>query len=103
MAIKHLESLSEDEKFIYKLRVEKALEDRQALLTHAKNQGLEEGREEGREEGINIGVGKGREEEKKALIINLLKKKQPISFISEVTAWSEDKILEAIKYIEFKE
>ena len=110
MAIKHLESLSQDEKFIYELRVEKALENHKALLRHTKNQGIKKGRKEGinigigkgREEGINIGIGKGREEEKKALIVNLLKKKQPISFISEVTDWPEEKVLEAIKYIKFK-
>ena len=91
MSIKHLENLSQDEKFIYELRVEKALENHKALLRHTKNQG--------REEGINIGA----EKEKKALIVNLLKKKQPISFISEVTDWPEEKILETIKYIKFKE
>ena len=95
MAIKHLESLSQDEKFIYELRVEKALENHKALLRHTKNQGINQGIKKGRKE--------GREEEKKALIVNLLKKKQPISFISEVTDWPEEKVLETIKYIKFKE
>ena len=61
----------------------------------------EKGREEGREEGINIGIEKGREKERKVLV-NLLKKKMPISFISEVTDWSEEKVLKLIKELGLK-
>ena len=45
-------------------------------------------REEGRQEGWQ----KGRQERDKELVLNLLKKKQDISFISEVTGLSEKTI-----------
>ena len=53
---------------------------------------LEVIKEKGRWEGERKGLKKGRQEGKQQIILNLLKKKQDISFISEVTGVSEKEI-----------
>ena len=111
MAVKHFKSLSEDQELILRIREENGRQARKNALRFSKNQarekgmkeGRKEGREEGRKEGRKEGREEGREEEKRTLVVNLLKKKQPISFISEVTAWSEEKVLKLIKDIGLKE
>ena len=54
--------------------------------------GLIQGREQGREEGLQQGIWKGRQEERRQLALKMLKKKTDISFISEVTGFSETQI-----------
>ena len=85
MAIKHLESLSKDERFIYEFQLDKAKESRARALMYSKKQGLEEG--------INI----GREEEKKTLIANFYKQGVAISNIAKAVVWSEEDVLKLIQ------
>ena len=99
MAIKHLDSLSKDERFIYEFQLDKAKESRARALMYSKKQGLEEGREEG----INIGIGKGREEEKKTLIANFYKQGVAISNIAKAVVWSEADVLKLIQELGLKE
>ena len=94
MAVKHFKSLSEDQELILRIREENTRQARKNALRFSKNQD--------RKEGIKEGMKKGREKERK-ILVNLLKKKMPISFISEVTAWSERKVLKLIKDLELKE
>ena len=56
----------------------------------AREEGRQAGREEGREEGRQA----GREDGKMEMILELLRKGQPLSFISEVSKYSIDKIAE---------
>ena len=49
-------------------------------------------REKGRWEGERIGLRKGRQEGRQEVVLNMLKKKADISFISEVTGFSEKEI-----------
>ena len=54
----------------------------------SRKKGLQEGRQEGREEGRI----KGLQENQQKVILNMLKKKTDISFISEVTGLSSEEI-----------
>ena len=67
---------------------DKARYDREAQLDYAKEEGHKAGRREGREEGMQ----KGREEEQTKVILNMLKKRTDIIFISEVTGVSVKEI-----------
>ena len=49
-------------------------------------------KEKGRWEGMQEGIQAGRQEERQAVIANMLEKKTDIAFISEVTGLSEDEI-----------
>ena len=88
-ATDHLIKLSKDEKIrLYEEArwMEKA--DRLAREDYVR----EEGHKEGREEGLQQGIWKGRQEERRQLALKMLKKKTDISFISEVTGFSETQI-----------
>ena len=93
MALKHFESLSQDQELI-QIQKDNSEESYNNALEFSKNQGIKKG--------IKEGMKKGKEKERK-ILVNLLKKKMPISFISEVTAWSEEKVLKLIKDLGFKE
>ena len=67
-------------------------EGREQGREEGREQGREEGREQGREEGLQQGIWKGRQEERRQLALKMLKKKTDISFISEVTGFSETQI-----------
>ena len=71
---------------------DKARYDREAQLDYAKEQGHKAGRREGMEKGREEGMEKGREEEQTKVILNMLKKKADIIFISEVTGVSVKEI-----------
>ena len=66
-----------------------ALADKEEeLIKKGMERGRQEGREAGRQEGRQEGIERGRE----AVILNMLKKKTDIAFISEVTGLSEEEI-----------
>ena len=60
---------------------------------HFREEGRWEGMQEGIQKGRQEGIQKGRQENQRELIMNMLKKKMDISFISEVTGLSKEKIL----------
>ena len=110
IAAEHLIKLSQDESL-------RALEEAQqkaewkeiGIFEHGKTKGREEGmekgiekgivrgREEGMEKGREEGMEKGREEgmEKgtERLVLNMLRKNMDLCLISELSGWSEEKIL----------
>ena len=55
-------------------------------------EGRQEGHQEGRQEGEREGLQKGRQDERQQVILNMLKEKADISFISKVTGLSEKEI-----------
>ena len=58
-----------------------------------REESFEDGREMGRSEGRKEGHKEGRIEERIEMIINMILEKAPLSFISKVSGWSEEKIL----------
>ena len=100
--LKRLERLSQQKnEFSYKEEFNKSFK---RDLMNSKIQGIKESVEIGIEVGIGIekSIKKDRAKEKKILVVNLLKKNRPISFISEATNWSEKKILKIMKDIKLK-
>ena len=62
------------------------------IREEARQEGLQKGRKEGRQEGMQKGRQEGMQKGRQEVILNLLKKKQEISFISEVTGLPEKEI-----------
>jgi len=58
------------------------------IREHIKEKGRWEGLRKGRQEGIQ----KGRQEERQQVVLNLLKEKIEVSFISKVTGLTEKEI-----------
>jgi predicted transposase YdaD len=65
-----------------------------AALKKAKEDGREEGKAEGREEGREEGIEIGEAREREKTAINMLKHNADPEFISSVTGFSLDKVLE---------
>jgi predicted transposase/invertase (TIGR01784 family) len=61
-------------------------------IQQGMQQGIQQGREEGIQEGIHVGQERGREEERKKVIQNLLAKRFPLATISEITGYGENEI-----------
>ena len=92
-ATDHLIKLSKDEKIrLYEEARWMERADRLAREDYVREEGLKQGLQRGREEGLQQGVWKGRQEERRQLALKMLKKKTDISFISEVTGFSETQI-----------
>ena len=88
-AVEHLRDLSQDEDLRREEEArEKFLMDQRAEKAYA----FDEGKAEGKAEGIQQGLEKGRIEERKAVVLNILRKNLDISFISEITGLTEDEI-----------
>ena len=68
----------------------------QDTLAEEREQGLQEGIEKGIEKGLQTGrqegLQTGRQTERQAVILNMLKEKADLSFISKVTGLSEEEI-----------
>ena len=64
----------------------------QYALADKEEELIKKGMERGRQEGIERGIYKGRSEERQAVILNMLKEKADLSFISKVTGLSEEEI-----------
>ena len=62
------------------------------MLDHIKEEGRWKGRKEGRQEGRQEGRKEGRQERDQEVILNMLKEKADISFISKVTGLPEKEI-----------
>ena len=100
-AVDQLEEVSRDEALqILADAREKARMDKIAELDYSREEGLAkglekgrlEGMEKGRQEGMEKGRLEGRQEERREVILNMLKKKTDITFISEVTGLSVEEI-----------
>ena len=91
MAVKHFKSLSEDQKLIQRIQEDNSIAAYKNALAFSK------------EEGFNIGIEKGKEEEKKILIANFYKQGVAVSSIARAVSWSEEKVLKLIKELGLKE
>ena len=104
-AVDQLEEVSRDEALqILADAREKARMDKIAELDYSREEGLAqgmekgrqegltEGRQEGRQEGLTEGRQEGRTERDKEVILNMLKEKTDINFISKVTGLSVEEI-----------
>ena len=100
-AVEHLQDLSQDEEVRrWEEAREKFIRDQRAEKAYAFDEGLEKGIEKGRAEGIQQGRAEGmekgraegRQEEQRAVALNILRKNLDISFISEITGLSEEEI-----------
>ena len=116
-AMSHFDKLSQDERMRNMALDQHMAEvihdlDRSGWIEQGKEEGIQQGREEGlqqgihrgreegiqqgihrgREEGIQQGIHRGREEGIQQVVLNMLKKKADISFISEVTGLPEKEI-----------
>ena len=104
-ATDHLIRLSKDEKaMLYEEGLFREKADRLAREDYVREEGMEKGRQEGMQQGIQKGMQKGmqqgmqqgmqkgRQEEKRQVILNMLKKGLDISLISEVTGLSPEEI-----------
>ena len=94
----HLIKLSHDKSVrAWEEARQKAEWTRQAREAYQFDKGIEKGREEGmekgREEGREEGMEKGREEVTKQMVLNMLGKNMDLALISELSGWSEEKIL----------
>ena len=96
-AVDQLEEVSRDEALqILADAREKARMDKIAELDYSREEGLAKGMEKGRLEGRQEGLAKGRQEGmekgRQEVVLNMLKKKTNIIFISEVTGLSVEEI-----------
>ncbi len=92
-AIEHLQDLSQDEEVrMWEEAREKFIRDQRAEKAYAFDEGLEKGRAEGIQQGIEKGRAEGRQEEQRAVALNILRKNLDISFIAEITGLSEKEI-----------
>ena len=66
---------------------------RENSLQEGIEQGIEQGREEGLEEGMQQGIGRGREEERRLLALNMLAKGLSPALVSEISGLTEEEIL----------
>ena len=82
VAAEHLIKLSQDESL-------RALEEAQQKAEWKEIGIFEHGKTKGREEGMV----KGREEGREQLVLNMLRKNMDLSLISELSGWTEEKIL----------
>ena len=92
-AMSHFDKLSQDERMRNMALDQHMAEvihdlDRSGWIEQGREEGLQQGRTEGREEGLQ----QGRQEERQQVVLNMLKKKADISFISEVTGLPEKEI-----------
>ena len=89
----HLKELSREEglRLVEEAR-DKAWKDQMAREDDSFNRGIEQGRAEGVEQGIEQGIEQGKVEERRNLIINMLKNEMETSFISKITNLSEEEI-----------
>ena len=65
---------------------------REEGMQQGREEGLQQGREEGMQQGREEGLQQGRQEERQQVVLNMLKKKADISFISKVTGLPEKEI-----------
>ena len=100
-AMSHFDKLSQDERMRNMALDQHMAEvihdlDRSGWIEQGREegiqQGIQQGRTEGREEGLQQGIHRGREEGIQQVVLNMLKKKADISFISEVTGLPEKEI-----------
>ena len=96
-AVDQLEEVSRDEALqILADAREKARMDKIAELDYSREEGLAKGRQEGlaqgMEKGMEKGLAQGMEKGRQEVILNMLKKKADITFISEVTGLSVEEI-----------
>ena len=85
----HLKEISKEER----LRIDQTSRDKFAFIVNSNKQiAYEEGKQLGMEKGKQLGREEGKQLGKQQIILNMLKKKSDISFISEVTGWSAKEI-----------
>ena len=89
--------LNEEELEVYEGQL-KWLRDETAAIEKAKRDSLEEGHEKGLKKGLE----KGHEEEKRLIVINMIKLDVPINVISNSTGLSIEKIEEMKKKLKEK-
>jgi len=65
---------------------------REIIKEKGRWEGRQEGRQKGRQEGRQEGLQEGRQEERQQVVLNMLKEKADIAFISKVTGLSEKTI-----------
>ena len=93
----HFDKLSQDERMRNMALDQHMAEvihdlDRSGWIEQGREEGLQRGREEGMQQGKEEGLQQGRQEERQQVVLNMLKKKADISFISEVTGLPEKEI-----------
>ena len=94
-AVKRFKEMSESEAFRKQAEAEfldKAERDTIMWQEYYKEKGLKDGRKLGLKQGREQGLEQGREQERQTMVLNMLKKKTDISFISEVTGLSKEQI-----------
>ena len=64
----------------------------QYSLDEAREKGLKQGMRKGRLEGMSAGIEKGMEKERQQVVLNMLKEKADLAFISKVTGLSVKKL-----------
>ena len=94
VAAEHLIKLSQDESLraLEEAR-QKAEWTRIGIFEQGKTEGREEGIVKGIEKGMEKGREEGREEGREQLVLNMLRKNMDLCLISELSGWTEEKIL----------
>ncbi|MBC6415747.1 MAG: hypothetical protein GDA46_05070, partial [Bdellovibrionales bacterium] len=79
-----------------KLLIEEGILTRGGLMQDVigviKEEGLQEGIQRGMQRGMEKGMQKGRQEGRKEIVLNMLKEKVEIAFISKITGFSKKEI-----------
>ena len=94
-AMSHFDKLSQDERMRNMALDQHIAEvihdlDRSGWIEQGREEGIQQGIHQGREEGLQ----QGRQEERQQVVLNMLKKKADISFISKVTGLPESQVKE---------